>query len=175
MSVGLQIEGAGEFLKLRTNAVKLENGIRAAIRKVAREGRAEVIAQLSKPGTGRFYPAAKGTRRNAKRFFTKGRNVPAYTASAPGQPPARASGNLLASIRTKFPKGENGFGAKVFETRGLAFYRHFLEFGAGPAKKGVKGRGGVRAPRPVFTPLQKKYQPKLEAAVVAAIDDFVRV
>jgi hypothetical protein len=170
--IDLQIEGAGEFLRLKIEAGKLDDAIRAEIRKSAREGRAALIAAISGVGSGRTYKAA-GTRR--ARVFSKARRIPAYTASAPGRPPARASGNLISAVRTKYPRAELGYGAKVFATRGVAFYRHFLEFGAGPAKKGKRiGAGGRRAPRPVFTPLQRQFETALADAVERAVDKFAR-
>lgn len=170
--IDLQVEGAGEFLRLKIEAAQLDEGIRSEIRKVTREGRAALIAAISQAGTGRTYKAA-GTRRT--RMFSKARRIPAYTASAPGRPPARASGNLVSAVRTKYPRAEKGYGAKVFATRGVAFYRHFLEFGAGPAKKGKRpGAGGRRAARPVFTPLQREFEGKLAAAIERAVDKFAR-
>lgn len=166
------VEGSGEFLRIRTNAVKLDNDIKAAIRKLTRDARADLIKELSKPGTGRSYGAAKSVRIK-KRLFLKDRQRPAYTASSPGRPPARMSGNLLNSVRTKYPAASKGYGAKVYATKGLAFYRHFLEFGAGPAKKGKrKGAGGVRLARPVFTPLQAKLDGKAIEAIQQAVNNF---
>lgn len=166
-------QGRTAFLDLAIDAAKLDEGIKAAIRKLTRESKAELLQALRKPGTGTFYKGSGGQRRNAKRFFGKARSKPAYRASAPGQPPAKMSGNLANSVRTKYPRGEKGYGAKVFAVRGIAFYRHFLEFGAGPAKKGNrKGAGGYRAPRPVFTPIQKRLDAELEAAVLGAVNDF---
>ena len=158
---------AGALLRLKIEAAEMDAEIRAAIRKIGREGRAAAIAALSKPGSGRTYKAA-GERRT--RLFSRARRIPAYTASAPGQPPAKASGNLLASVRMKYPAADKGYGVKVFAKRGDAFYRHFLEFGAGPAKKGKrKGAGGIRAPRPIWSPLQKQF----EGRVIAAIEEIV--
>ncbi|MFH5927150.1 hypothetical protein [Roseomonas xinghualingensis] len=170
--IDLKTEGAGEFLRLRIEAAQMDEGIRAEIRRTAREGRAALIAALSQAGTGRSYKAS-GERRT--RIFSKARRLPAYTSSAPGRPPAKASGNLLASIRTKYPRADKGYGAKIFAHRGNAFYRHFLEFGAGPAKRGKRiGAGGRRAPRPVFTPLQRQFEGKLAEAVQRAVDKFAR-
>lgn len=173
--IGMQVsQGRQSFLDLAIDAAKLDEGIKASIRKLTREARTELLRELRKPGTGRFYKAG-GQRRNSKKFWTKARQAPAYRASAPGNPPARMSGNLANSVRTKYPRGEKGYGAKIFAHRGLAFYRHFLEFGAGPAKKGPrKGAGGYRAPRPVFTPIQKRLDSQLEAAVLGAVDTFAR-
>lgn len=175
MSVGIGVtEGRTAFLDMAIDAAKLDEGIKSAIRKLTREARAELLKELRKPGTGRFYKAGQ-QRRNSKRLFGKVRNAPAYRASAPGNPPARMSGNLINSVRTKYPRAEKGYGAKVFAHRGIAFYRHFLEAGAGPAKKGArKGAGGYRAPRPVFTPIQKRLDSQLEAAVLGAVDEFAR-
>lgn len=175
MKAGIDItQGRTAFLDIAIDSAKLDEGIKAAIRKLTREARAELVRELRKPGTGRFYKAA-GQRRNSKRFFGKARNAPAYRASAPGNAPARMSGNLVASVRTKYPRAEKGYGAKVFAHRGIAFYRSFLEFGAGPAKKGNrKGAGGYRAPRPVFSPIQKRLDAQLEAAVLGAVDEFAR-
>lgn len=173
MSVGLKIEGGGEFLRMKINAQKLDNEIQASIRKLSNEYKAKLVAELSKPGTGRLY---KGTTSRRKRFFAKAQERPAYRASAPGQPPARMSGNLLRSVRLKFPRKGKGYSAVVFEHRGIAFYRHFLEFGAGPAKKGKrKGAGGVRAPRPVFSPIQKQIDADLTGAIERAIGNFTRL
>jgi hypothetical protein len=169
--IGIQHNGAGEFLKLATDAKKLDNAIKAEIRKVTKEGRETAAARLAQAGTGRTYEAAKNARR--ARFFSKARRIPTYTASAPGRPPAKASGNLLASVRSKFPRADKGYGAKVFANRGPAFYRHFLEFGARPAKRGKRiGAGGTRAPRPIWTPLQREFEGKLVQAMQRAVDRF---
>lgn len=168
-SVGVT-QGAGEFLRLQINAAKLDNEIKAAVRRLLRENRVALVAALSRPGSGRLYGAGKV---RSKRFFSGARSAGAYRASAHGQPPARRSGTLVNSVRTK-TRGKNGYGGKVFAHRGIAFYRHYLEFGAGPAKEGKRqGAGGVRAPRPVFSPMQRDLDGKAEAAALKAVNDFV--
>lgn len=189
MSLRIGIDGRDGFLALRIQQAKLDERIRESIRELTRQYRAELVSQLRSPKGGRLYGQQK-----ARSFYRRqrvtatifggqqvkvSRNVrvtkatKAYRASRPGEPPAVFTGTLLRSIRTKFPSREKGYGAKVFANRGTAFYRHFLEFGAGPPRRGRKGTGGYRAPRPVFSPLQARLEVELSGRVLAAVNSFV--
>ena len=189
MSLGIRVDGGDGFFALRIQQEKLSASIRQSIRDLAQTYRTRLVNELSRPKSGRQYAARKGAiyRRQRVAVTLFGgqqarvtRNVrgsvvtPAYKASAAGEPPARRTGNLVRAVRIKMPSQAKGYGAKVFAHRGLAFYRHFLEFGHGPARKGRKGRTGYAAPRPVFSPLSAQLDRDLSARVIAAVEAFAR-
>lgn len=184
------IEGRGAFLDLRIQTARMEADIRKTLREMAASYRQRVVATLRAPKSGRRYGG-----RSARAFYRVQRRsvtlfggktgsyraavratkaTKAYTASAPGQAPAVLTGTLLRSIRTKVPSRGKGFTVRVFANRQTAFYRHFLEFGHGAARKGRKGRTGPAAPRPVWSPLQAEIQRELPRRVLAALDHFTR-
>lgn len=177
MSLGIRIEGGGEFLKLQIEGRKLDASVRQAIRDLAKEGRREVIDALGSAKTGRTYGAHKGRSfyRRAQRNVTlfggvqakvtrnvaSKRATKAYTASAPGEAPANVTMTLRRALRTKAPRAEKGYGIKVFAYRGTAFYRHMLEFGTEHID-----------PRPLWGPIQQKLEAQLESRVLAAVQQF---
>lgn len=183
------VQGRDTFLTLAVEARRLDETLRAAVRDVTREYRAKLVAELSRPGTGRLYgrAAAIGFRRARRRVTLFGgvqRNVrtvrrvslalPAYRASAPGRPPARRTGTLLRSLRTVYPSRDKGYGSRIFADRGLAFYRHFLEFGTVERRTRRPSRAAGRVtPRPVFSPLQEALEREMERRVARAADIFV--
>ena len=191
MSLGIKIEGGGAFLKLQIAGRKLDEQVRKELRALAAEGRAQVVAAIRAPKSGRKYGgvAARGyLRRQRVEVTTFGggkakvsrptlrtKKTRPYTASAPGQAPAIHTGTLLRSIRTKLPAREKGYGVKVFADRGTAFYRHMLEFGRGTlAKKGAyRGRNiGVILPRPLWSPIQQRMEAQLEGRILRAVTTF---
>lgn len=183
------VQGRDTFLTLAVEARRLDQTLRAAVVEVTREYRARLVAELSRPGTGRLYgrAAAIGFRRGRRTVTLFGgvqrrvrtvRRVnlalPAYRASAPGRPPARRTGTLLRSLRTAYPTRDKGFGSRIFADRGLAFYRHFLEFGtAERTVRRPRRSAGRVAPRPVFSPLQQALDREMERRVARAVDLFV--
>jgi hypothetical protein len=144
---------------------------RRLVSKLAKEARADARAALRGPRTGRAYGG--GTDRTAWRVTKKGKarsvrklslRFRAYTASAAGEAPATRTGQLLRSVRVARVRGKAGLDAGfrffVFADRRTAFYQRFLEFG-------VKRRG--LAKRPLFAPLEERYQRRLAAELPAAL------
>ena len=189
MSLGIQIQGADGFLALRVQQEKLNESIRDSIRSMSREFRSEVVNAITRPKGGRMYGASRtaiyrrqrvkttlfgGQQAMVRRVVRVQTQARAYTASRPGEPPASRTGTLARSVRTKFPSQGKGYSAYIFAYRKTAFYRHFLEFGAGAARKGRKGHTGYRAPRPVWSPLQTKIEAELSTRVLGAVEAFVQ-
>lgn len=196
--------GRSAFLDLKIAQAKLDLAVRGAIRDLAREYRNKLLGELRSTKRGKQYAKRTGRKvyRRVRKTITLGNqtrtgrvvaearaNVGTYTASAPGEAPAIATGTMQRAIRTKIGGKRGAFSARVFADRGTAFYRHFLEFGTGPrttrrAKlfngKSKKQRAvsrassDVLAPRPVFTPLQRSLTRDLEAKVAAAVAGFGR-
>ena len=197
MSLDIKINGADGFLALRIQQAKLDESIRGSIRELGQAYRTRLISELTKTKSGRSYSSGKGAiyRRNrvtvelfGGRSASITKNVGTaqsygkYRASAPGQSPAQRTGNLVRSIRLKMPPAAKGFGAKIFAHRGLAFYRHFLEFGTAEhrtsavrkwRKKQTIFSGGIK-PRPVYTPLSAQLDRDLSSRVLAAVEEFAR-
>lgn len=179
MSIGLRIQGRDGFLKMQIAGRQLDANVRGVVRDTAKEYRKKAADEIREPKTGRVYGARKGRRiyrvvREQVRVFGGGTAKVArlqrksvatklHTASSPGQAPANYTGTLLRSLRTKFPRREKGYGAKVFALRPTAWYRHMLEFGTKHA-----------APRPLFGPLQDRLEGELESRILRAIDRFER-
>lgn len=191
MSLDIRItQGRTAFLDLAIQGARLDQDVRAAVREMAAGYRAKVVTELRSPKSGRRYGAQRGrafyrrVTRQVELFGGKtGRyravqrvtgNTRAYTASAPGQAPATRSGTLARAVRAKIPGRGKGWTARVFADRGTAFYRHFLEFGHGPARKGRKGRTGYAAPRPIWSKYQAQIERELPQRVLAALDRFQR-
>lgn len=198
MSLGIRVDGGDGFFALRIQQEKLSASIRQSIRDLAQTYRTRLVNELSRPKSGRQYGARKGAiyRRQRVAVTLFGgqqarvtRNVRgsvetvAYKASAPGEPPARRTGNLIRAVRVKLPAQAKGYGAKVFAHRGLAFYRHFLEFGTNnpdsPPTRVRRKRNANKAlgrvlPRPVFSPLSVQLDRDLSARVIAAVEAFAR-
>jgi hypothetical protein len=149
----------------------------------------ELKDALRRPKSGKTYGAGKGGafRRGTRQTVIFGREVKvravfrrtvatkAYRASAPGEAPAIRTGNELRAVRVK----ARGYRATVFVHRGLAGYRHLLEFGTkARVQRTSKGKTvnrnvGAVAPRPVFGPLQAKLDGELLERVNRAVDVFV--
>lgn len=190
--IGLEIQNRGAFLKMATDAAALDQDIRAAIRNIARDYNRIVASELARPKSGRLYGKATFGGAGRQRYRTvrkrvdlfggkrgtvtrrvayKQRQTITYRASRPGEAPARFTGNLLRGLRVKFPAREKGYGAKVFSSRGIAAHRHLLEFGTKPRTQKKTGRYvGFVAPRPIWTPLQKRALDDLQRRLVRVID-----
>ncbi len=139
--------------------------VRAALRVAAEELRGEWAEVLSQPGRGKFYEAGL-------RFITKGgRTIPVHdrsgvrrgggrTASAPGDPPARHTGLMAASIAIddsnpdELRIGPSGPRARIL----LA-----MEFGVNVSgsKVGTHPGGIVIEPRPSAAPALERARPKM--------------
>lgn len=186
MSLGIKVAGGDGFLALRIQQEKLNERIRANISSMSREYRAEVVRALTAPKGGRRYGGKKTAIYSRQRVTvtlfggqtaTLRKNVRskisavAYTASRPGEPPASRTGTLVRAVRTKVPSRGKGWSTYIFAYRGTAFYRHFLEFGA---KRPSRGRGGYRAPRPIWSPFQRRIEAELSTRVLGAVDAFVQ-
>lgn len=193
--IDLKISGRESFLDLQIAGRQLDATIRNAIRDLSREYEAKAKAALRAPKSGKRYGARTG-RQSYRRATVKttvfgrlakyrtvakvARNTRAYTASAPGQSPASFTGAEVGAIKVKYPSREKGYGAKVYADKGVAFYRHFLEFGTGPRiqKRGQGGKivnrnVGSIAPRPLFSPMQAQMEAELLRRVERATDLFV--
>ncbi len=194
--IGLETQNRGAFLKMATDAAALDADIRGVIKQMAREYNGIVALELARPKTGRLYgqrtlgvPGGRQRYRSVRkrvelfggkratvtrRVALKRKQTIAYRASRPGEAPARFAGNLLRGLRVKFPSREKGYGAKVFSSRGVAGHRHLLEFGTGPRFQPTKGGGrryvGFVAPRPLWSPLQKRALGDLQRRLLAVID-----
>lgn len=187
------IDGRKTFLALTIEGRRLDATIRESIRDISREFEAKLKAEIRRPKTGRAYGATRGRRSYRKQRVTEqvlgksmtytkivGRTirVRAGRASAPGEAPGVFTGDLVRSIRTKFPAQGKGYSARIFANRKTAWYRHFLEFGTKTRiQKRSRGRAVNKAvgriePRPVFTPMQAALQQKLFGRVERAVDLF---
>ncbi len=186
-------QGRSSFLDLVIEGREMDADIRKAIRELAREYEGQVKAELRRPKTGKLYGG--GARRVYSRQRVKttvfGKAVsyrglvasavaaPQYRASRPGEAPASRTGAEVGAVRLRFPSKGRGYSARVFADRGVAFYRHFLEFGTAPrvqrtqSGKAVNRVVGRVAPRPLFTPLQKRLSEDLFRRVERAVDVFV--
>jgi hypothetical protein len=191
--IGLSVTGnKTAFLDLQIAGRRLDETLRNTVRDLAREYNARLKADLARPKGGKQYGASNSRifRRTKRKATVFGKSVTirtvapvqrrtrAYTASGPGEAPAQRTGNLLRAVKIKFPARQKGYGAKVFADRGIAFYRHFLEFGTKPRiqrrwrGKPVSRAVGRVAPRPVFSPLQAQLDAELERRLARAADLF---
>jgi hypothetical protein len=187
------ISNRGAFLKLATDAAALDADLRGVIRDMAREYNQIVAAELRRPKSGVLYGVRTGraryraVRRRVEMFGgvqrtvirrerLRNSRVRSWRASRPGEAPAVFTGNLLRGLRVAFPSREKGYGAKVFSRRGIASHRHLLEFGTAERiqrrqnGKVVNRRVGRVAPRPIWSPLQKRAMDDLERRLLRAID-----
>jgi|GEM_PF-3176784 hypothetical protein len=191
--IGVSIGNRGAFLKLVTDAAALDADIRGALRVMARDYNRIVANELRRPKSGKQYGVRTGRARYkivrkrvtlfggiqrtvSRRQQMKSRNVRSWTASAPNEAPAVFTGNLLRGLRIAFPSREKGYGARIFSRRGIAAHRHLLEFGTSNRVqkrqngKTVNRRVGRVAPRPIWSPMQKRALADLERRVLRVIE-----
>jgi hypothetical protein len=191
--ISASISNRGAFLKLATDAAALDADLRGVIRDLAREYNQIVAAELRRPKSGILYGVRTGRARYravrrrvelfggvqrtvVRRERLKTSRVRSWRASRPGEAPAVFTGNLLRGLRVAFPSREKGYGAKVFSRRGIAGHRHLLEFGTAERVqrtwrgKVVNRKVGRVAPRPIWSPLQKRAMADLERRLLRAID-----
>jgi hypothetical protein len=186
--IGVEIQNRGAFLKMAADAAALDNDIKNAIKQIARDYNAIVASELRRAKSGRVYGAQTGlarfriVRRRVQLFGGKAGFVTrrerlksttskSYRASRPGEAPAIFTGNLLRGLRIVFPSKEKGYGAKVFSRKGIAGHRHLLEFGTKPRFQKKSGRyTGFVAPRPIWTPMQKRALDDLQRRLLRVID-----
>ena len=160
------------------SAGELQGAIQKNIDDSVPAGRVYRVGTLTKAATKPLLALGLKTRKgNAKRVITGSR---IHRASAPGQPPAVDTTNLLNSIRA----------AKTGEMRATvaagAEYAAALENGAtipgrnkrsNPSRvKGKKTAGPLKniviKPRPFFKPVVEKFAPKFKENIRKAIDDL---
>lgn len=191
--IGVSIGNRGAFLKLVTDAAALDADIRGALRVMARDYNRIVADELRRPKSGKQYGVRTGRARYkivrkrvtlfggiertvSRRQQMKSKNVRSWTASAPDEAPAVFTGNLLRGLRIAFPSREKGYGARIFSRRGIAAHRHLLEFGTTNRVqkrqngKVVNRRVGRVAPRPIWSPMQKRALADLERRVLRVIE-----
>lgn len=188
--IDLKITGRETFLDLQINARRLDETLRTTVKDLARSYEAALKNELRRPKSGKAYGAQTSRfafRRSSRKSVIFGRTANvrtivrrpvktrAYRASAPGEAPASFTGNELRSIKVK----TRGYSATIFADRGIAFYRHFLEFGTkARTQRTQKGKSvnrnvGAIAPRPLFSPLQARLDGELQSRVERAVDLFV--
>jgi hypothetical protein len=187
------ISNRGAFLKLATDAAALDADLRGVVRDLAREYSRIVASELRRPKSGIMYGMRTGRARYravrrrvelfggikrtlVRREQLKRTTVRSWRASRPGEPPAVFTGNLLRGLRVKFPTGEKGYGARVYSHRGVAPHKNLMEFGTTERVqrtwrgKVVNRKVGRVAPRPIWSPLQKRAMDDLERRLLRAID-----
>ena len=172
---------------------QMDADIRRAIQELGKQYETQARNELRRPKTGKLYGGGSARRYARQRIKTTvlGKAVsyrgivaspiavPAYRASRPGEAPATRTGTELGALRLKFPSKGKGYTARIYADRGVAFYRHFLEFGTGPRiqrtqrGKTVNRVVGRIAPRPLFSPLQARLSDELFRRVERAIDVMI--
>jgi hypothetical protein len=185
--IDLKISGRDSFFKLTIDAARMDMAIRKEIRDLAREYNRYIANELRRPKSGITYGARSGRTRYRttrekitlfggvqrvvkRRTAMKSKKVKSWTASAPDEPPAIFTGNLLRGLRLAFPKREKGYGARIFSSKKFANHRHWLEMGTKLRKQKTTGRNlGQITPRPLWTPTQRRVIMDLERRVVRAL------
>lgn len=185
--INLKITGRDSFFKLAVDAARMDMAIRKEIRDLAREYNSYIANELRRPKSGNTYGARSGQTRYRtarekitlpngmqrivkRRVAMKSKTVKSWTASAPNEPPAVFTGNLLRGLRLTFPKREKGYGARIFSSKRFANHRHWLEMGTGLRRQKTTGRKlGKIAPRPLWTPTQRRVIMDLERRVLRAL------
>lgn len=169
-------------MKIDVPAGKLElqkTRKRAIMRAAGREVAALAKSLASSQGSGRVYFGPGGSAGKYRGGYAKMR----YRASAPGEPPAKVTGNLVNSFVVR--PFRSGDGVVVRDT---AFYALFLERGArggglaGP--RGAKVRRGRRRfltattrvllPRPFLTAALDQRAPSIGPRIVRAVEQDIK-
>lgn len=188
----------GEAFRQLIESKKLEAGLRDDLREVAQAAVAEIRATLLSGGrSGRRYRvgaqrryAARGVSFGGGAKFRRFRGR-TYTASAPGEPPARLTGTLARALKASLGK-RGKLSAFVTVRSRTGFYGLFLEKG----RKGKAGRSGgvtrfrtagrhvgwqrkafrarrgaaAMAARPFLAPSRAKYEELLYARVLKRLE-----
>ena len=193
--IAASVGNRGAFLKMATDAAALDADLRGVIRDLAREYNRIVASELRRPKSGILYGLRTGRARYravrrrvelfggiqrtlVRRERLKRTTVRSWRASRPGEPPAVFTGNLLRGLRVKFPTKEKGYGARVYSHRGVAGHKNLMEFGTEErtqrtlrkSGKVINRKVGRVAPRPIWSPLQKRAMDDLERRLLRAID-----
>ena len=152
-SIKIKMPGTTKLkAKIKRIVPAVELALQREIYDVAAEVRKNAIAEIEKPKSGRRYTR----RRRNKEFIT-------WTASAPGEAPARKTGENEAKIKVAKWNRAGKPGAKI---KAPNIYR-LLERGLAKI-----------APRPLFGPAvaayRKKFKERLDATVSKALDVVVR-
>lgn len=189
----ISIENRGGFLKLAADAAALDADIRGLIRSMGREYNRIIAAELARPKSGRLYGVRTNriryravrrrvelfggvTRTVTRREQLRSTRVRSWRASRPGEAPAVFTGNLLRGLRLAFPTRGKGMTAMLFSRKGVASHRHLLEFGTGPRVqrtqngKRVNRDVGRVAPRPIWSPLQRRALDDLQRRLLRVLD-----
>ena len=126
------------------------------------------LRMRNSPATGRVY-GLRRTRRGKRALgpaFSRGKGR-VHRASAPGEPPAPDTGDLLRSVSWQVRKDGTRWFAEVGSNLKYALY---LEYGAA---RGVKNRSGkitkvqwVLFPRPVWGPSLAALRPRIAAVML---------
>lgn len=162
---------------------RIDKETRDVIRKTAQEARRALVSTINKKGGGRAYQL--GSTRigykvgrsfwGDKRAFRTGLRTRGgeHRASLPGSPPARLTGTLVRSIRARAARSRRGdYVFVIYADPRTAFYRHFLEFGAGHSRR--LGAGGGIAPRPFLSPIQRRFAEIMAQRLNATITRSIR-
>ena len=143
-----------EKLKVKVKRIvpAIELALRAEIYDAATEAKAQAIAKIEGPKSGATY-----RRRNRHKQWMQ------WTASAPGEAPAKKTGERMSRIKVRRWNRANKPGAKIVYP---PIYR-LLERGLGKL-----------APRPLFGPIleayRSKFKDRLDKAVSKALGVVVR-
>lgn len=176
---------ADQFRKFEARTSSLFRPARLAIRELVTQARGEARELIAASKSGRQYGGQVDSsvyrlqkingKRKATRLSTR---FGAYRASAPGEAPASRTGTLLRSIRVArigAEKGrDRGFEFFVFADRRTAFYRAFLEFGTRWRRRKRRGGAGQVEPRPLWTPLQRKFSRLARQRLDLAVEQGIR-
>jgi hypothetical protein len=135
--------------KLKRIVPEIEKTLQREILEAANEVKAQAITAIEAPKTGRLYRAK---RRGSGAFYS-------WRASAPGEAPARKTGDNLARIKTKKYNRAGKPGAKIVAPNIYRLLERGLAIGA---------RNQV-LPRPLFGPLigayKKTFKERLDESV----------
>lgn len=132
----------GDMFLQMAQSQTFQKDVRKELFAIAREALREIRGSITKTsGSGRESRGKSGRRRRA---------------SAPGEPPAKDTGTLAASLKSGIGRKSQGTRAYVIVRSRSGFYGRFLEDGT----KNI-------APRPFVAPVTSKYEPVLEARMIA--------
>ncbi len=149
-SISIKIKGAEKLkAKLKRIPPAVEVELRATIFEAATGVKNSIVAEIEKPKSGRIY---KRRRRN-KSWIT-------WQASAPGEAPAKKTGQRMAQITVK---KANRAGKPSSRIKAPGIYR-LLENGTAKI-----------APRPLFGPIMRAYRHKFKDLIDGVVSRVLKV